>query len=300
VPKFAPMSPSSYPASQTVGRCLAGALLLSLVTTSVDAGELLGIPRMLDGDTVLISGVKVRLKGIDAPENKQLCLDAKGQTWSCGIEARDRLIERWAGQSWACSVSGGDRYGRQLGSCRVGSADVQQWMVRSGLAVSYKRFSRKYDVDEVAARDAREGLWSGTFIAPWNWREWSKAVGAGTVAMEAQKVLRAAREDRERINWQSEAARPQCRAVEIKPTTWLRVCSNQTSTVRPELSVEAPIAPQTSSPNSSQWWTTGKPSPTPTVVPTRAPTGRCQNPDDRAANGSRCGGRAASVRKGGR
>ena len=28
-------------------------------------------------------------------------------------------------------------------------------------------------------------------------------------------------------------------------------------------------------------------------------SGRCQNPDDRASDGSRCGGRAASVRPGG-
>ncbi|MFM6073880.1 MAG: hypothetical protein ACKPGN_08140 [Dolichospermum sp.] len=29
-------------------------------------------------------------------------------------------------------------------------------------------------------------------------------------------------------------------------------------------------------------------------------SGRCNSPDDRAADGSRCGGRAASVRPGGR
>jgi endonuclease YncB( thermonuclease family) len=44
-------------------------------------------------------------------------------------------------------------------------------MVRSGLALSYKRFSHAYDADENAAREARAGLWSGTFIAPWNWRD---------------------------------------------------------------------------------------------------------------------------------
>ena len=165
------MSPCSHAARKTVGLCLAGVLLLTLRATSVGAVELVGIPRMLDGDTVLIGGVTVRLKGTDAPEKRQLCLDAKGQRWACGIEARNRLIERSADWSWTCSVSGGAGWNRSLGSCHVAGEDIQRWMVRSGLALSYKRFSRAYDADERAAREARAGLWSGTFIEPWNWRD---------------------------------------------------------------------------------------------------------------------------------
>jgi hypothetical protein len=48
------------------------------------------------------------------------------------------------------------------------------------------------------------------------------------------------------------------------------------------------------------------PTPTTTATPTLAPssgrttTGRCQHPDDRAADGSRCGGRSSDTKKGGR
>lgn len=42
------------------------------------AADLVGVPRIVDGDTVEISGTKIRLEGIDAPETDQLCLDAKG------------------------------------------------------------------------------------------------------------------------------------------------------------------------------------------------------------------------------
>jgi endonuclease YncB( thermonuclease family) len=63
---------------------------------------------------VEISGVKVRLEGIDAPETHQLCLDAKGQRWECGNEVRDQLKKKVADQPWICRVSGQDRFGRSL------------------------------------------------------------------------------------------------------------------------------------------------------------------------------------------
>lgn len=56
------------------------------------AAEITGIPRIVDGDTVEIGQVKIRLAGIDAPETDQVCLDAKGEKWACGIAARDELI----------------------------------------------------------------------------------------------------------------------------------------------------------------------------------------------------------------
>lgn len=43
------------------------------------AAEITGIPRIVDGDTVEIGHVKIRLSGIDAPETDQICLDAKGE-----------------------------------------------------------------------------------------------------------------------------------------------------------------------------------------------------------------------------
>jgi hypothetical protein len=53
--------------------------------------------------------------------------------------------------------------------------DVSKWMVRSGWALSFVRYSHTYDADEVAAREAHAGLWSGAFIAPWDWRHRNKA-----------------------------------------------------------------------------------------------------------------------------
>lgn len=129
-----------------------------------------GIPTLVDGDTVQIGITKIRLEGIDAPESDQICLDAAGDVWNCGISSRDALAKRTSGQTWKCHATGIDRYNRTLARCEVGGEDIQRWMVRNGWALSFVRYSRAYDAEEVKAKSAKAGLWSGAFIAPWDWR----------------------------------------------------------------------------------------------------------------------------------
>jgi endonuclease YncB( thermonuclease family) len=43
-------------------------IALLLNTTPVMATDITGVPRILDGDTVQIGEIKIRLAGIDAPE----------------------------------------------------------------------------------------------------------------------------------------------------------------------------------------------------------------------------------------
>ncbi len=65
-------------------------------------------------------------------------------------------------------------------------------MVRSGWALSFVRYSHEYDQDEARARQARVGLWSSAFIAPWDWRHRSTTtviLGAVSVPVNAQAVL---------------------------------------------------------------------------------------------------------------
>jgi hypothetical protein len=95
-------------------------------------------------------------------------------------------------QAWECETTGTDRYGRSLGNCFIEGEDVSAWMVRSGWALSFVRYSHAYDADEVAARDAHAGLWSGAFIAPWDWRHRNKEtviLGAAAVPINAQALL---------------------------------------------------------------------------------------------------------------
>jgi endonuclease YncB( thermonuclease family) len=67
--------------------------LAILAVSPTLAAEISGIPRIVDGDTVEIGQVKIRLAGIDAPETDQVCLDSMGERWACGTTARDELIK---------------------------------------------------------------------------------------------------------------------------------------------------------------------------------------------------------------
>jgi endonuclease YncB( thermonuclease family) len=154
--------------------------------------DVVGIPTIHDGDTVTVNGVKVRLEGIDAPEKDQFCLDSKSQPWACGEAALAGLAKKAGGRLWTCHVLDRSSFDRLLGSCRVDGEDIQRWMVRSGLALSYTRYSHVYDADEKTAREERAGLWSGAFIRPEAWRHRDKAteiVAAVSVPVDAQKIL---------------------------------------------------------------------------------------------------------------
>jgi endonuclease YncB( thermonuclease family) len=166
--------------------------LTILAASPAFAADISGVPRIVDGDTVEIGQVKIRLSGIDAPETDQVCLDGNGEKWACGIVARDQLIRHSNGQPWECTTTGNDQYGRSLANCFIEGEDVSKWMVRSGWALSFVRYSHAYDADEVVARDAHAGLWSGAFIAPWDWRHRNKMtiiLGAASVPVNAQTIL---------------------------------------------------------------------------------------------------------------
>lgn len=164
-----------------------------LMTSSAGAIETIsGVPRIVDGDTVQIGKAKIRFAGIDAPETDQICLDAKENKWACGVTARDELVKYSAEREWECDLTGTDKYGRSLAKCFIEGEDVSAWMVRSGWALSFVRYSHDYDRDEDAARRAQVGLWSGAFIAPWDWRhrnEQTVILGALSVPVNAQKIL---------------------------------------------------------------------------------------------------------------
>lgn len=166
--------------------------LLCLASLSTHAENILGKPRIVDGDTVEIGEKKIRLLGIDAPETGQLCLDAKGEKWACGIAARDALTAFAKNRPWSCNVSGKDQYDRFLASCSIPGQSINQWMVRYGWALAFVKYSHRYIGDEAKAHDAKAGIWAGAFIAPWNWRSRSKQtviLGAASVPANAQELL---------------------------------------------------------------------------------------------------------------
>jgi hypothetical protein len=79
-----------------------------------------------------------------------------------------------------------------LGLCFAGGKSLSEWMVIEGWALAYTRFSPEYVAQEKAAREAQRGVWSGAFIAPWDWRHRDKqtvVLGALSVPITAQAEL---------------------------------------------------------------------------------------------------------------
>lgn len=129
-----------------------------------------GSPNVTDGDTIRIGETRIRLEGIDAPELSQQCTKADGSGWQCGAAARAALIQRIGNESVRCEISGTDRYGRSLGTCWSGTINLNQWLVRSGWAVAYRRYSMRYVDEEQVAQGKHLSIWSGGFEPPSDYR----------------------------------------------------------------------------------------------------------------------------------
>lgn len=129
-----------------------------------------GVATVIDGDTIDVSGTRIRLYGIDAPEGAQLCARADGAVWQCGDAASLALTRQLGRSQVRCEANGQDRYRRTIAVCFRAGVDINQWMVANGWAMAFRRYSMAYVSAEDRAQTARLGLWAGTFQMPWDWR----------------------------------------------------------------------------------------------------------------------------------
>ena len=59
---------------------------------------------------------------------------------------------------------------RELAVCYLGHRNLNDDMVRQGLALAYRHQSDDFAVTEAEARSRHIGVWAGSFVAPWDWR----------------------------------------------------------------------------------------------------------------------------------
>lgn len=148
-----------------------GSLLPLSMPSGAVAQSIMGIASVIDGDTIEIHGTRIRLHGIDVPESRRVCMRPTGEEWRCGQQAALALSERIGRSTIRCEPRDRDRYGRIVAICFKGNDDMNRWMVASGWAVAYRKYSWDYVVDEERAHSGRFKLWSGSFEMLWDWRQ---------------------------------------------------------------------------------------------------------------------------------
>ena len=141
-------------------------LIFLLTINDIKSQEL----KVVDGDTIHLNGEKIRFTGIDTPELKQTCIK-EGVKDYCGIKAKEILIEKIAQNKVECISERKDQYKRTLAECFVNNESLSSYLVRSGYAFAYRKYSDKFITDENYARVNKIGMWSMKFDYPWDYRK---------------------------------------------------------------------------------------------------------------------------------
>ena len=128
------------------------------------------ILKVVDGDTIHLNGDKIRFSGIDTPEIKQTCIKDEVIN-SCGMKAKQVLINKIANYTVKCIIEGKDQYKRILAECFVNNESLSRYLVRSGYAFAYRKYSKKFITDEHYAKTNKVGMWSMKFEYPWDYRK---------------------------------------------------------------------------------------------------------------------------------
>ena len=151
-------------------------IVLLLVSLSAHAEEITGSPHIIDGDSIRIADVEIRLHGIDAPKRQQMC-KVKGEDWTCGRTATETLSFLSIGAPFRCTWTERDRYDRALATCFRKDTNINDMMVGVGMALAYRKYSDIYVKQEDEARAENRGLWDAEFIPPWDWHNGVRLAG---------------------------------------------------------------------------------------------------------------------------
>jgi len=144
-------------------------LIFFLIFNQVKSQEL----RVVDGDTIHLNGEKIRFAGIDTPELMQTCIE-EGVIEPCGATAKKILVDKISGNEVECISEGKDQYKRTLAECFIDGESLSSYLVKSGYAFAYRKYSKKFIPEENYAKANLVGMWSMKFQYPWDYRKKNK------------------------------------------------------------------------------------------------------------------------------
>ena len=110
------------------------ATFVVMSTTAAPAATIEGQATIVDGDTVEVNGIRVRLKGVDAPEMG----DRYGSEATRGMHA---VVGSWL----RCELTGEETHNRKVGYCVNGKGeDIGEAIIKQGFALACPRYSDRY------------------------------------------------------------------------------------------------------------------------------------------------------------
>lgn len=159
------------------------ALLMMACASWAWQGKVVGVS---DGDTITIlrdghDQYKIRLYGIDAPENGQ----------PHGMASKKNLSDLVFGKTVLVDSVDTDKYGRTVARITVDGVSVNAKQIHDGYAWLYSQYCdgpmcAEWGEFEAHAKGTAIGLWSDTApVAPWEWRRGTKS----SVASDSGQTL---------------------------------------------------------------------------------------------------------------
>lgn len=142
----------------------------AILPATADTATVVGRAKIVDGDTLDVGSVRVRLYGVDTPEPGQECERANGSAWSCGTQATNRLAELAEDMAVRCEPVKNDDYGRVVAYCWRGDTSLNETLIDEGLAWAFVKYTDVYVDREGAAKAARVGIWDGAAQPAWEYR----------------------------------------------------------------------------------------------------------------------------------
>jgi micrococcal nuclease len=98
-----------------------------------------GRARVIDGDTIVVGGVHVRLQGVAAPE---VAHPGQPQDEPGGPEAKAFIQELVEDRTVVCTLTGERTLGRRVGTCMVDGHDIGRELIEDRLQRVHPELAR--------------------------------------------------------------------------------------------------------------------------------------------------------------
>jgi endonuclease YncB( thermonuclease family) len=131
------------------------------------AGTITAAPELVavvDGETLRLREMVVRLQGVAAPPRGLACRDGSGGVSDCGAASATALAALVRGHGVACRLHGRDSAGLAQGVCEAAGTELNHALVADGWARALA--SSGMNAAEAEARQAHRGLWHDGVMPP--------------------------------------------------------------------------------------------------------------------------------------